>query len=269
MPEHSVHLWSLAVEEQFYLLWPLVVVFLDRTRLLRVAIGAMAVALLFRLVMQTVPGGNIAGYALLPARMDALALGGTLALAVRGEHGLAVAPRLARRLLGAAAVLLAIAIGWNALSVSAADGWLPALARPTQLAGYVGTELASGALLLIALSARLPFLNRALTSSTLVALGKYSYGLYLIHIPIRDLVRVWLGPRAGLPPIAGGSQLPAQIALYLGGIGVSVVLALASWHLYEKHFLKLKVLFPYGRAARSKPAPERFAQTQAAPEVES
>ncbi|MGH7467510.1 MAG: acyltransferase family protein [Longimicrobiales bacterium] len=267
MPEHSVHLWSLAVEEQFYLLWPVVVFFLDRTRLLRVAAGAMVIAVLFRLLMQSAPGVSIASYALLPARMDALALGGALALVVRGPSGLEGAAQLASRLLKASGILLAVAISWNLLSFPG-NSWLPPLNYPTQIVGYVGTELASGALILWALCATRPGLLRTLSSRPLVALGKYSYGLYLIHVPIRDLIRSWLAQRpTGLPALAG-SQLPAQVALYIVGIGVSVAIALVSWHFFEKHFLKLKALFPYGGTAGRKPMRKKLAAVQV-PETES
>jgi peptidoglycan/LPS O-acetylase OafA/YrhL len=73
-------LWSLAVEEQFYLLCPLIVYFVPRRLLPRVLIGAVILAPLFRIVMTLTSATHFPVYFLTPCRMDLLAAGGLLAM---------------------------------------------------------------------------------------------------------------------------------------------------------------------------------------------
>lgn len=250
MPEHTVHLWSLAIEEQFYLLWPLVVFLCDRKSLIRIALLTIAGAIVFRMVSTLIWPTGIAAYALLPARMDALALGGLLAVIQRSERGRANSPKLSKQLLVSGLALLGVAIAWSAV-FHPQDGLLSALAPHTQLFGYAGTELVSGALVLYAIAGTgAEGFQRVLTWRPLLAMGKYSYGLYLIHVPVRDFIRSWLDHGARFP-IVFGTQIPAQMGVFVLGIGISVLLALLSWHGFEKHFLKLKDYFPYNAPRRS------------------
>jgi peptidoglycan/LPS O-acetylase OafA/YrhL len=73
------HLWTLSVEEQFYLLWPLVVLLVPRRRLLRVVIGVVVAAPLFRLATFAAGAPELWRVVLLPSCMDALGLGALLA----------------------------------------------------------------------------------------------------------------------------------------------------------------------------------------------
>jgi peptidoglycan/LPS O-acetylase OafA/YrhL len=108
----------------------------------------------------------------------------------------------------------------------------------TLLAGLFGAVLASAINTEQRTSSHVA---RLLSSSALRFLGKYSYGLYVLHQPIAVLLAA-LGLSAALS--RGGS--PALLSLMVfGAIGMvlSVAAALGSWHLYEKHFLKLKDRF--------------------------
>ncbi len=86
---HS-HIWSLALEEQFYLIWPTIVLYGGgRRRLMRLFLIVMGAALVSRWLFTLKLASGIfrenAAYSLLPCRMDTFAFGGYLALAVRGE----------------------------------------------------------------------------------------------------------------------------------------------------------------------------------------
>ena len=101
-----------------------------------------------------------------------------------------------------------------------------------------------GAVLVLALtSAREGVIGRAFDSSTLRFFGRYSYALYVFHHPMLFL---WPGviPLEVVPSIFG-SQLLRQLVFLVVATGVSVAVALVTWHFYEKQFLKLKSLFPY------------------------
>jgi peptidoglycan/LPS O-acetylase OafA/YrhL len=96
--------------------------------------------------------------------------------------------------------------------------------------------------------------HRVLTVRPLLAIGKYSYAMYLLHIPLRDELRDIVGGKV-LPQIFG-SQIPVQVALLAVGIVVPYFVAVASWHLFEKHFLALKRYFEYRPAVTAEaPAP--------------
>ena len=83
---------------------------------------------------------------------------------------------------------------------------------------------------------------RAFDQGWLRSLGKYSYAIYLFHYPLLNYFRYIY--RMDEVPEVWGSAIPAQFALTLTASVASFVLAWLSWHLYEKHFLKLKRFFP-------------------------
>jgi peptidoglycan/LPS O-acetylase OafA/YrhL len=80
--------------------------------------------------------------------------------------------------------------------------------------------------------------------------GRYSYALYLFHLPIRRFIRDEYFPVADFPTWLG-SPLPGQLLFYVVATAPALLLAWASWHLYERQCLKLTRFFPYGRARRT------------------
>lgn len=252
VPGHTTHLWSLAIEEQFYFIWPLVVFLSGRRTLVKICLWAIGLAWFTRLGFHLGLGHGIAGYALLPARMDALALGGLLSVMVRSpgwvETLRANLPRLAWGGLG----LLVLTCALTPI-LAPGDGLLPPLQLHVQLLGYPAVDLLSLALVGYAI---LPGVHREgtlLMNPTLRKLGKYSYALYLLHIPLRNVVIERIFPGGNLPTVFG-SQIPAQLLLILGAIGVTYVVALLSWNLFERHFLTLKRYFEYRKPKAPAPA---------------
>lgn len=77
----------------------------------------------------------------------------------------------------------------------------------------------------------------------LIAFGKYSFGIYVIHNICWSLFQWLFNPAALLRTL--GSPLLVQTIFYVLAISASFLLAFASWHLYEKHFIKLKKFFEY------------------------
>jgi peptidoglycan/LPS O-acetylase OafA/YrhL len=233
------HFWSLAVEEQFYLVWPLVVLLLNTRRLLVACLAAMATALLCRIAL------SVTGYVVLVnvwtlSAMDALAIGAFIAVVVRQPGGRAVMRRWARPVALLAGLPLAGLFVGESISLV-----------PHRLLLTVGQSLIAvffGAILILTLtSPPTSVIGKAAAQPMLRFFGKYSYALYVFHHPL-----LWFNPTSWLRlnfrdvPTVFGSQLPAYL-LWLGMmVGLTVALAVVSWNVWEKQFLKLKRFFPYG-----------------------
>ena len=224
------HIWSLAVEEQFYLLWPLVVLFAPR-RVLPWAIGSMvAVALVTRTVLAAATdmwGVDI----LTPAVLDALGLGALLALLWRdaATH----VDRIVSWIGALAVAVLAVDVIAHRVEPSLADFsvvthiWWPLLFV------WIVHRAARGV--------RGP-VGRVLTWRPLVYVGTVSYGIYLFHlfvVPVTDSLERRTGLNVPIPA-KGLGQFVAVTAL-------SIAVAALSWTFLERPINDQKQRFPYVR----------------------
>jgi peptidoglycan/LPS O-acetylase OafA/YrhL len=203
--------WSLAIEEQFYLVWPWVVRYSSLAQIRRLAIFVICLSPALRLYL-SFHGVNL--YTNVFCRLDGLMAGALLALAVRSDAFLP--SRLVRRawltLVVATPLAFAAEAGdarWIVFSLSAA---------------------ASAAFVYLALFASQEWLQGALTNRFLVYTGTISYGLYLLHKIPFDMVKPFQVDRH--PLVA----LPILLA-------ACFAIAALSWNLLEKPFLRLKRYF--------------------------
>jgi peptidoglycan/LPS O-acetylase OafA/YrhL len=230
------HFWSLAVEEQFYLLWP-AVVWLARGRWLAwVAAGLFAAGPLLRLVIVEASGWPVgSAFRVTPGRIDQLALGALLAVLFRSAAGRAWLWRWWRpvALAGALAFLaLGLPLGPFDMHRAPLEIWahtLLGLAYGGLLCGAVAGEGTGGGL------------QRLLGVAPLQVLGRYSYGLYVVHYFVQEaglpLLRRW---PAGAEALTTRGGVLAWAAL---ATAASLGMAWLSWHLFEKRFLALKSRF--------------------------
>jgi peptidoglycan/LPS O-acetylase OafA/YrhL len=268
--------WSLAIEEQFYLVWPMLVWFLSRRAAIRVCAGLVVLALICRCVLvgimlkagvgygtppadgQYLPLANPIGvYVLSFCRVDDLAFGALGALLLRGSVDVPRAAGIARKLVllcgGAAIALIVIdnLMGW-AIRENLGTGGGPLF----QTIGYTLAGLTClGALILAIASNPGGLWHRFWTSRFMRTLGKYAYALYLFHLPIRAVIRDAVfgpaadagkaGPRWTFGHILG-SEFPGQLAFYAICIAASLAAAWVSWIVFESQILKLKKFFPSG-----------------------
>jgi peptidoglycan/LPS O-acetylase OafA/YrhL len=234
------HFWTLAIEEQFYLVWPLLVFMLDRRALAGVLVAAIVTAFGIR-VWLAWSDQLLAAQVLTPARMDTLACGSLLALAASGAGGLARWRRPAWAVgLGAAAMLGAAIVRHGALPDS---GTFIVTIGFLLLAAFYGSVL-----VVAATAPDSGLLARALTAPWLTLLGRHAYALYVFHHPIV----IFAGQVVTVDelPTVFGSRLPALGVYSLVIAGTSLVAALVSWRVLERPFLNLKSRFPYIPDAR-------------------
>jgi peptidoglycan/LPS O-acetylase OafA/YrhL len=232
-------LWSLAVEEHFYLVWPLLVMLLPRRSLLRLTVAIVVLTPFARRGARLVDVPPATIYVLTVFRADALSLGALLALVVRDPE----LHRKARRVAPWAAIASGVAIAVPVLRRHLVDNYDFGL----QTFGYTAFAILYGALVLGAVSAPATSgLRRALSSPALTFFGKYSYGAYMLH----DLLRpayLRLFPVAGIQRVLGPQVLGYLVHTALG-IAITYGFAFLSFHLYEMRFLELKRFFEYRKA---------------------
>ncbi|HEX4310718.1 MAG TPA: acyltransferase [Acidobacteriaceae bacterium] len=232
------HFWSLAVEEQFYLVWPFLVLKLARRRLMGVCVGLIALALLLRAVLYWLHL-PFAAYLWTLCRADSLAIGGIVALAARDPQDWKTLVMWARRLaLPALGALILGRILNPGCTVGPGD--TPTLFMNTFELTLTGIFFA--ACIAVAVASRPQTLGHRLVASPLLRFfGKYSYCLYICHLPV-----IVVFAKAGLNSTHLMTRLHNQLlsALVVNAVAfaVSTAIAVASWHLYEKQWLKLTSL---------------------------
>jgi len=232
-PVHGfVHFWSLAVEEQFYLLWPFVVYRLEPRRLLPVCLWIAFGALACRCVMVARGVDPWTVYTATTSRMDGLAFGAAGACILRVPALLACIDRHLR------AISVAF-LGLFLLGIPLTHSY-DYYGIACETFGY--TLLAACSAVLITAAAiedgRRPWPMATLAWVPLRACGKYSYGIYVFHELIHILAsNPWLVAHFGPHP-------PPQMVLAtsFATFVVSFSLAFASYQTFEKHFLGLKRL---------------------------
>ncbi len=219
------HFWSLAVEEQFYIVWPLVVYLVGRKGTIGVGIALVAIAIAARIYVRG-HYNELAAYTFTPCRMDALAIGAIAAAMIRGERTRSVIAHQRATLMAVAGSLVVIG--------GAAIGHLLREGPNMQTSGY--TVIAIGfALILVAAMPprRLP--ARLLGFAPLRTIGLYSYGMYVFHAPLHVYVGLPILERID-PTYGTVSGIIYAVVLGLVTLG----LAMLSYHLFEVRFLRLK-----------------------------
>ena len=243
------HFWSLAVEEQFYLIWP-AIVFLVRTKtgLLRTTLIASVGALVLRLVLVAHGASPLTIHVTTICRADSMLLGGALAMLYRSRKWMQI-DRLAPWGFAGAMVVVGGMRYWGSLSFAGHPR-----ANMMWSEGLEYTVLAVASASLIAWSLRAGSMcGRLFEMGPMRFLGKYSYGIYVLHVLVLSAMNLPL--RAALLGVTH-SKMEAVMGAGLTSLAVSVVAAYGSYQLYEKPFLNLKHRFDYSRRALNHGSPE-------------
>jgi peptidoglycan/LPS O-acetylase OafA/YrhL len=231
-PAYFAHFWSLSVEEQYYFVWPWIVLFVPRNWLVPIVMAVIALAPLYRLIAFLSDFNGIAIYAYTPSSLDALGIGSLLAivnakLAIRERRNLtsylmvwlAIPALLAAILLQmfySIDIVKILHVALFELSLACVFAWL--------VWGAANRFGGIGALLLEA--------------KPLIYLGRISYGIYVYHLFLPDIARPYLRMM--------GISFVQNSAIDFGIMAaLTVLLAAVSWHFFEAAFNKLKRQFKF------------------------
>lgn len=230
--------WSLAIEEQFYLVWPAVVYYTRRDLLLKVSIGIILFSLLSRvlgiLLWKDTVQATIFFYYNTFTRLEELVAGGLLAQ-------LLLSPIWKEKM-----QKMAVPLFWAGLTVfmilcfaSFPHVPHPAYDAPIAIGGYTSATVFCVALItILTLSSDRTLIRRSFRNGFLTFWGKYSYAAYLIHLPLALTLQETLAHAH----MRGWRAYVLYIVLVFAATAVA---SLVTWNLLEKHFLNLKRHFNY------------------------
>jgi peptidoglycan/LPS O-acetylase OafA/YrhL len=193
--------WSLAIEEQFYFVWPLMIFFLSRKGLTRLCIAVILLSPFLRYLMLHSGWSDENVYRFTLTRLDGLAAGCLLAFAsLRLRHSVAMF------FLGVTGLFIVIQFQWKSLIGSFALLCFSGVIFMANRGGIVPTWM------------------------PLRYLGKISYGLYLLHVPVFDTLREFVRPH-------GVTQ---SVAVFVVDMSAAIAVASLSWHFLERPILRFK-----------------------------
>jgi peptidoglycan/LPS O-acetylase OafA/YrhL len=242
------HFWSLAVEEQFYLLWPMAL-FLARTRsrILGMCIAGSLMSIVLRFAAVAHGAHFFLGtpYFQLPMRLDSLLLGGALSMMMRSET--------LKAQLTSTRLHIVFAVGLAALAASFGVARHGTMFSPSVVRyGYFAAALTFVALIGLSVQPG-SWANSIGRISWLRTFGRCSYGLYLIHLIPRHWYFIALQSakehchRSLQWGVAATGIFFVYLALCFG-------LAMLSYLTLERYFLRMKINFSYTDEKRA-PAP--------------
>jgi peptidoglycan/LPS O-acetylase OafA/YrhL len=223
--------WSLSIEEQFYMIWPLVVYYLKPKNIFKVSCFGIILSLVLRIIMKLNGATDLAIHLFTFSRLDGLCLGAILALSYRN---LVRFPNLTRipYYLGVLPLVLHYTFLLNTSETAV-------FLRGTLSYSLVAFFFAFFFMKVISANKSI-FNNRFL-----ISIGKYSYGIYLTHYPIASVLRPFF---KGL--FTKYFEVPLFVYIsqfvYVGLVlGLSLIVSFCIFNGFEKHFLKLKKHFEY------------------------
>lgn len=218
----------MAVGEHFYLAWPLVIYLTSHRTAVAACVAVILISLATRIAWLVMGGNDVAPEVFTLFRADALAMGSLLAVLTKEQGDVLRLASWARY--GAWAIGLALAV----LTISNRR-WLTI--PDTLFAAFFACVI------LAAVTARAGTLASAFWNARCLRFfGKYSYAMYVFQYPLIPI----LTPILSVEILANslGNVFVARVGYIVLMTGITTAVALASWHVYEKHFLALKRFFP-------------------------
>ena len=227
------HYWSLAVEEQFYIIWPLVIYIVRKPKLLLAIAGLLLLAVIStRLYMWTIQVKDLNYFGLYTyTRIDGICIGSMLAILqfMRSTF-------INRYFTGL--VLLLAALNFVFYFINKAYNFTyPYLA----IVGYTTFAVLFAIIVHEVIQGNNKFLNRILNIRPLRFFGKISYGLYIFHWPVYLILYDWMDKKIRAAITLSENNLAILVSILLTIIGVMV--SIMSFYTFERYFLKKKKAF--------------------------
>ena len=231
------HLWTLAIEEQFYIIWPAIIYFIPLRSLSTTCSLMIAAALIYRMTNIYIGGCFYCTSILLPSQLDLLAFGGLLACFKNGliqndKIKYLIKTSWIIGLVGLTIIIFTVGVN-NGNVLSGYD--LLKSPENYQMNIFTGQIFFFLALIAVGLikfcyEYKISFFHNMLSQPFLRKIGKLSYGLYLYHWPVILIVKHFINNK----------YLVAIIALIF-----SYGIALMSFQLVERYFNNIKHKFQY------------------------
>jgi peptidoglycan/LPS O-acetylase OafA/YrhL len=225
------HLWSLAVEEQFYLLWPFIILLFKKQKaIIFLLIAVLMAVITLRFLLWTYQIENLAYFNLYTfSRIDGICIGGLLAVLRVVNHR--VVNRYFTLIILALAALNFAFYFFNKQNQFS----YPYLA----ISGYTTFAIIFGLLVNEGVERQDTAISKILAFKPFQFFGTISYGLYIFHWPLYLMMarafKTWLHP--------ADIAINYSIIVSLFATALSILLAWLSFHFFEKRFLALKKSF--------------------------
>jgi peptidoglycan/LPS O-acetylase OafA/YrhL len=232
--------WSLAVEEQFYLILPFLIRFVSKERLPYLFVSLILMATLSRLaILAFHPHGDFAFFLLLPSRAEPLLLGVLGAWAVRNQRCLHLLHTHRRLLYGVLAILagstVLLVLGFYRHPTDVLTTLFPATY------GYLLLGLLFTCILLIAVTEKRGIVSFVTRNRLLGKIGVIAYGVYLLHVPVQGLLVWFLLGEAPFSPV----DTTPEVLVTFGALLLTLGIATISWVLFEKRIVSWGRSFKY------------------------
>lgn len=225
--------WSLAVEEQFYLTLPLMILLCNPRRLKLAVIAVVSFVIVARLAACFLfPLQTTSRYVLMPFRADALLLGTLIAAAMRSHDTVSWLERHGRQIAGVLVILL---LGTLWLIHFAPD---PST-LPMQTFGYTWLACLYGTFLIYGITQKSSWIATSLRLKPLRALGGIAYGVYLLHAHTLILLSGLLFPKHASLYDWPVLDSWTQFALRALAFAMTIFICKASWRLFEKPLIQI------------------------------
>jgi peptidoglycan/LPS O-acetylase OafA/YrhL len=235
----GLYFWSLAVEEQFYMVWPLLVWLTTTRSMFFLSLGLIGFSFGIRLILMLGFDYSAASvYYMTLTHMDGLAVGACISLAV-SLYGVKRNQLIKPTLFG---ILCLLAILFTALMNSGFAFWN----KNVGLFSYTLLAILFGCMLVYTLRSSVDSIARKIFNNSFMRLsGKYSYALYLFHVPLANLVQTLVFDRFIPRNQVLDKYFITIIPFIVITSAVSYLFAFISWNLFEKRVLSLKKYFEY------------------------
>jgi peptidoglycan/LPS O-acetylase OafA/YrhL len=246
IPQYLLITWSLAIEEQFYFIWPFIVYYLRRDQLIRISLWYIAASIIARalcvFLWPDLGQTSLFFYYSPFARFEEILFGSLLALLIIDDQLKETIRKFSLPVFG---ISLAVFLG---LCLSALPGRpIPEFPyTPLILGGYTTAGLFSASLIAIFITQPAHnILRRIFQSPVLTFLGKYSYSMYVFHVAV---ILILLDVFQAAEFRGWSAFIIYPVAVYI----ITIVIALFTWNVLEKHILALKKYFEYKNSSDSK-----------------